>query len=232
MPKKIVDLNDFKIEVEDGKFVGDLNDAKAMVQDARAKLARVIAWGITKKDQPRFKLCMETYFRVPPTATEAVYNAAARTVMANLNELNIELQSNELTLSPVVLTDATADAAAYVMRHIPDALKDAVFGDNPLKRASFYGAIHLRFDKLHPVGTAAGNLIHEGTHRFLGTRDWSYAVNFDMIGYEETHRNMGIEPPTPPKSVNSIKAWYEMSVSEALNNADSYAGFVIHLTCT
>jgi hypothetical protein len=82
------------------------------------------------------------------------------------------------------------------------------------------------------VGTAAGNLIHEATHRFIGTRDWAYAINFDMISYESTYTALGMRPPPPPKSVNSIKAWYDMTVPEALNNADSYAGFVMHLTCT
>lgn len=232
MPNKILDLTAFKIEISENKLVGDLNEAKAMVWGARAQLAKVVAWGITKKDQAGFKLCMQTYFRVPADASDGVYNNACRVVMDNLAELNREVQSFELLLSPVVNSDATADAAAYVQRSIPDALKDALSTPNPAKRASFYGPLFLRFDRLNPVGTAAGNLIHEATHRHLGTRDWAYAVQFDMMGYEKAYRDMGINPPAPPKSVNSIKAWYDMTVDEALNNADSYAGFVMHLVCT
>ena len=66
-------------------------------------------------------------------------------------------------------------------------------------------------------------------HCYLGTRDWAYCPHYDMIAYAVGFANAGMVAPMPPAGPNAKKGWGQLTMQEALNNADSYGGFVSRL---
>jgi hypothetical protein len=221
----------FKIELNDDATVkpSQIRALKLALSLARQRLAAVVGLGTARSQERRFKTCVGTYFRAPGGIPLPLYNQKILTLTQNLAALRRHLDSPDVTFKAVEVGPETSDAAAYVQRGMVDVIWDLTFGANPSRPADFYGPIFLRFDQLGTTATAAANVIHEATHRYLGTRDWAYLPNYDMLDYETSYANYGVPPPRPPKSVNALKAWYDMSFDEGLNNADSYAGFVMHL---
>lgn len=235
-----LDQGTFKVIIDEdsppeSSKLKQLDDA---VQFARDKLKYIAELGTSQSLRAAFKVCMRAYFRFSPAMSVNLgpedpklvnqYAQNVMRIMSNVATLYAEMKSKDLTLKAFKAEGETSDAAMYVQRKIPQALYEAAVTPNPKTPASFYGPIFFRFDQLGTTSTLAGNLVHEGTHRFLGTRDWAYCVQFDMVDYEESYVALNIPIPQPPKSPNSIKAWYDMTTQEAINNADSYAGFIMN----
>jgi len=81
-------------------------------------------------------------------------------------------------------------------------------------RLGIKGSIHTLFDLTE--ARTAHNLVHEATHKFCDTLDQGYIGN--SIGDYLRLRGMGISGNSP---ITNVKA---------LDNADSYAAFALHLT--
>jgi hypothetical protein len=198
-----------------------------MVLTARRKLALVVT--LTGQSQHEaFRACMGAYFRVPAAVGLADYNRWVMRLVGSLRELNDHLKSPELTIhSAIGQHEGMEDASAYVMRNdYLGVLRERVGFADPHSRAGFHSDIYMNFERLGANDVAAANLVHEACHRYLGARDWAYLPNYDMISYVTQWAALGVPVPFPPKSINALKAWPDMTVDEALNNADSYGGFV------
>jgi hypothetical protein len=199
---------------------------RRIVSLARQNMTRVLT--LTGQSQHEaFRACMGAYFRVPSGSTLGAYNGWVLRLKNNLQELNTHLQSRDLTLHTAIgQHPGMEDAAAYVQREIGvGALFELVAMPNPNSRAAFYGDIYMKFGQLGADHVAAATVVHEASHRYLGTRDWAYLPNNDLIAYQLQWTQLNIPVPYA-RSRNALKAWDQMSVDEALNNADSYSGFV------
>lgn len=90
------------------------------------------------------------------------------------------------------------------------------------REQSFAGRIHIRFGAYNAANTpvnqrnAATTIVHEATHKFCGARDWIY--NGGGFQGHAAFAAIGVVPPLPA-----------MTNAEGLNNADSYAEFVMAL---
>lgn len=91
---------------------------------------------------------------------------------------------------------------------------------DPARELNFAGRIHIRFGAYNAANTpvnqrnAGTTIVHEAAHKFCGARDWLYngggsAGYVAMLG-------IGIVPALPV-----------LTNQQALNNADSYAEFVM-----
>jgi hypothetical protein len=146
--------------------------------------------------------------------------------------LNERVQSRDLTIHNAVGQHAgMEDAAAYVPSSggVASFLVEVASYVTPKRPARFDGDIHMKFAKSGSTDNAAATQSHEASHRYLGTRDWAYSPAPDMIEYKQSWEDAGLPVPEPPASVNARKTWDTMTVDEALNNADSIAGFVVLL---
>jgi hypothetical protein len=201
---------------------------KQMVATARQLTNHAV--GLAGQSQNiAFKTCMNAYFRTPPVANTVKYIGWVLRVNQNIQTLATYLNSKDLTVHAAVGQHANMeDAAAYVQKATGSALWDAIH-PNPNSPATFYGDIYMKFNQLGANNVAAANLIHEATHRYLGTRDWAYVANYDMVAYEKMFTDNHRPVQYPPRSVNALVAWANMTVDQAINNADSYAGFISRL---
>jgi len=175
---------------------------------------------------------MGAYFRVPAATPMQTYNGWVIRLRNNLRTLEQSVAGRDLTIHSAIGQHAgMEDAAAYVRRNDPvGMLREQMGWSNPLVPAGFCGDIYMDFNQLGATHVAAANLVHEASHRYLGTRDWSHLPNYDMVAYERQWAALGLPIPYPPRSRNALKAWANLTVDEALNNADSYGGFVSRLT--
>lgn len=232
MATKTIHKDEYKIVIEEGQILApqQIDEADVMVQMARSKLQTAEILVRTAYMKPTVARYLKTFFNLTGSVKDAGFVQGVLTVTDNINTLIGAVNSKDLELQPLVVTDETADAAAFVRRGAVGYLMEKVRLPDPNKPATdFYGPLNLRFDRLFPVGTAAANLIHEASHRYIGTRDWAYLPNYDLVTWENDMTQAGIAL-SAPKSINAIKSWYEMSTAEALNNADSYGGFCMHVT--
>jgi hypothetical protein len=201
---------------------------RKMVADARRLTNQAVRLA-GQSQHVAFKICMNAYFRVPPVVNTAKYVGWVVRVNRNIQTLATHLNSRELTVHAAVGQHAgMEDAAAYVQKSTRSAFLDAIY-PNPNSPATFRGDIYMKFNQLGGANVATANLIHEATHRYLGTRDWAYVANYDMIAFEKSYRDINLPVPYPPRSVNALVAWADMTVDQAINNADSYAGFISRL---
>lgn len=259
MPK--VHLGSFYAEVDDEKelTMQIKMDLCAMVFEARNRLASAVLWrGTRSHNSEVFKRCVNTYFRndfTPDSDDREVVQAYDRVVnsaVSGLMTIQREIVSNELTLycRPRGKMDA---AAGMVIFSVPSVLKDTISGPDPGRAMGTMGLIRINYNDIGAKVVAAHTLIHEASHKWLGTRDWGYHYGWDMLGYESSWREMGGDVPpldfvypkatrgprtegknypskVPDKGTSALKAWYEMSGAEALNNADSYSGFAVRVS--
>ncbi len=202
---------------------------REMVFTARRDIDRVVAIaGTDRAFDSAYKACVEAYFRFD-TGHGFGYLDRVTQLRNNLRDLRAGLHSHELTIHAAVGQHAgMEDAAAYVQRNdYAGMLREAVFGANPGVRAGFHGDIYMNLNQLGANNVAAANLVHECAHRFLRARDWAYLPGgYDIIAWLQTWTDLGMAPQYPPRSRNALKAWNTMTWEEALNNADSYGGFV------
>lgn len=216
----------FKIEIQPGQEISEtsMRNLESAVALARSRLDA--AHGL--QDDVTMRQHLASQFRLPADATEEQITAARDKVMAQVDTLRTQMNSSELTFKQMESRPETADAAAYVKREALDLIRDTVSGPSPDRPAKFNGPINIDFGKLSSTSTSAMNLVHESSHKFLGARDWAYSPNSNMVDYEHSFTSAGMAVQYPPASVNAIKAWNAMSTAEAINNADSMAGFVMH----
>lgn len=177
-----------------------------------------------------FVRALQVYFRLadPPPAGAAMARILGQ-IRGNLVAIrdglltrNIEIVANAATKKGVDMSRC----AGYVAMKWTEAFrfKDAT------RPATFSGRIHIRFANVREGNEVlcAGTLVHEASHRFNGARDWSYLpvdTANDMLAYEDDYiARMG--------RANGLRAlhvapFYAMTAPQALNNADSFAGFAM-----
>jgi hypothetical protein len=109
-------------------------------------------------------------FNVPEGAAAGEWKRVATIVYEGIKRLQTGLSASGLTLAKGEM----ANCAGFVKRD----LRDAARGAQPLESPTGFGGasanITLTTKGLGSPSYAAATLVHEGTHKFLGTWDFSY----------------------------------------------------------
>ena len=139
------------------------------------------------------------------------------TVRANVQRIRVGLTSAGLQIVDSNPNRGGA-ASGYVRTTVGEALRP---GTDPATEKPFVGRIHVRFATVNTGNTpvnqqmAAFTIVHEASHRFCGTRDWGYNGG-GSAGYFAL---LALGPAAIP----------HLATDQALNNADSYAEFVMRM---
>lgn len=131
---------------------------------------------------------------------------------------------------PIVATNPTGGGGAKATGYVAMAYLEKFRPKDPVRPAVFDGRIHIKPSLLDPENPrkAAYVIVHEASHKFLGTRDWAYTPSENsLVAMEDELADMGKDPRNRRGEKKMSKDWYDLSVVQALNNADSFASFAM-----
>jgi hypothetical protein len=141
--------------------------------------------------------------------------ATLNAVRGNIDRLRTGLWSRDLQI-----VDSNPNRGGIASGYVRGNFSELFQRRDAGREMGFAGRIHLRFGAYNAANTAVNQqnaaitIVHEATHKFCGARDWLYnaggsAAYIALLA-------MGALPPLPP-----------LTNHQALNNADSYAEFVM-----
>lgn len=176
-----------------------------------------------------FKDSMEIYFRLG----KAELKGSGLTETFDFITKNLVLIRDGLNKKDEEIVDAAPSkmgvdmttAAGYVRMSFKEFFKKK----DPKRPANFTGRIHIKYELLKEgkEDEVAALIIHEASHKFTGTRDWAYlpnGPNESLLAYQaDWIKQLGSKQAV-------MKAWekdpyFKIVPVQALNNADSFAGF-------
>jgi hypothetical protein len=199
----------------------------AAMNSARVALARVI--GITQAASlgavegagvvpVGFGALLEYAFRPGPLAANVANTVAA--ALVGLQQINIGL--NHALLEIVDSNPRRGGlASGYVRMTVRELFRRA----DPARPRNNEGRIHIRLATYGAavtaanINNAASTLVHEASHKFSGTRDWGYMAE-GAAGYLAMVA-LGMPPVLGGGAV--------LTNPQGLNNADSFAAFVMSM---
>jgi hypothetical protein len=152
-----------------------------------------------------------------PAAGALAWTATLNTARANVIRIR-----NGLWAVGVQIVDLNPNRGGAASGYVRASTSEAVKQRDPAREMSFSGRIHVNFHRYaalnDPINhrNAATTIVHEATHKFCGARDWQ-----NLGGGSKPYLDM-IALGLPPV----ITA---LANDRALNNADSYAEFVMKM---
>jgi hypothetical protein len=165
-----------------------------------------------------FGALLEYAFRPGPLPANMLN--AANAALVGLQQINTGL--NAATLEVVDSNPRRGGiASGYVRMTVRELFRRA----DPARPRDNVGRIHIRLATYGGAATpvninnAASTLVHEASHKFSGTRDWGYMAE-GAAGYMGMVA-MGMVPALGGGAV--------LTNPQGLNNADSYAAFVMSM---
>lgn len=161
---------------------------------------------------------LRSCFRVPADAAGAVLQRNLLSVLAVLQATRAGLKTVDLQI-----VDENPNRGQGAQGYVRMAFSELFRTDDPARPAAFAGRIHMHFAQALRKRDALNALvlIHEATHRFAGTRDWSYLPSESgLVELEAELIDAG--------GRDALRGgFFGMTNEQALNNADSHAGFVM-----
>jgi hypothetical protein len=228
-----------------------LKDTMAAARDRLIKAVSYLADNDVKKNPPdALKKYYKIYFRLTDTEMGAL-GKVHDFVVENLTKMKNGLLSDDLAIvdnADKKFGHSMTGVAGYVRMS-----KWEIFHKrDPSRPVEFAGRIHLDWDLFRvavqdsygnelseekvsvlrdkKVGYMAATLIHEASHKFTGTRDWSYLPNdtsADLVAYWDYFVSTAGE--NMAAQMHKDNAYFKMTPEQAQNNADSYGGFAYNV---
>ncbi|MCX6598929.1 MAG: hypothetical protein NTV70_21460 [Acidobacteria bacterium] len=152
-----------------------------------------------------------------PGAVVATIQATMATVRNNLQRIRLGLWSPQLQI-----IDSNPNRGGVASGYVRCSYSELFRMRDAAREQSFAGRIHIRFATYNAANTPANQrgagmtMVHEGAHKFCGCRDWLY--NGGGFGAYAGMIALGLAPAIPA-----------LTNAQGLNNADSYAEFVLNL---
>jgi hypothetical protein len=151
--------------------------------------------------------------------------ANAATVATTLNAVLVGLQqiSAGLNAGDLEIVDSNPNRGGVASGYVRMNISELVTKKDPARPRDNLGRIHIRLATYGAAATAANingaasTLVHEASHKFVGTRDWGYMAEGAAAYLAMVAMNL---PPV-------LGGGAVLTNAEALNNADSYTAFVM-----
>ncbi len=205
-----------------GQVLGDsmvlarrrLDEVLSLTRDSR----RALRGGSDMDLSVDFLENLKSLFRVAGDASAATIRNTIETAYDSLSRVQHGLGTRDIQI-----VDSNPNRGGVASGYVRMAYREILRRRDAERQVSFGGRVHFRFALLRAgdESKVAHVIIHEAAHKFAGARDWCYLPSESgMVAMENDMRGIGVP---------SQGAWYDMTNIQALNNADSYAGFVMQM---